>query len=334
MNSDNTYCCWQAALKVLAILILLACFVGGFVFLVKLGYMEIILKWIGSLGIWGHAMLVAFFIPVCYPWALGYGVVALCCGFLYGYLWGWITVIVGTNLGNFIVFCTVRGCFRASVQNYVQSTTKLKVLLVALERHTIKFGILLRYTPLPIGIQNAIFAVSHISLWHYLWISFVNTLPETFMWTYAGRNARNLADVVKGHLELGTWTYIIFAIDFAVLIVIVTVVVIVGRKALKKAEEEVRLTDAINNYASEEKSQPYDPQKSLVYWDIVSNDGSMTFKRDDSKATMGSVNGEDQIYIDAQRLLTVTRYPPLNSDPVQDVDEKTPINHNQTNEVL
>jgi hypothetical protein len=45
------------------------------------------------------------------------------------------------------------------------------------------------------------FQISHINFWHYLWISFVNTLPEEFMWTYAGRNARNIADVVKGKRE-------------------------------------------------------------------------------------------------------------------------------------
>jgi hypothetical protein len=38
--------------------------------------------------------------------------------------------------------------------------SKLKVLLRALEHHQIKFGIMLRYTPLPVGIQTAIFAVS------------------------------------------------------------------------------------------------------------------------------------------------------------------------------
>jgi hypothetical protein len=126
----------------------------------------------------------------------------------------------------------------------------------------------------------------------------------------------------SGHLELGKWTYLIFAIDLVVLITIVVIVVIVGRKALKRAEEEAQLHEALIKHANEEKIHPNDPQKSLIYWDIIENHRSLTFQKNDSSvASVPNINDDDKIYIDTERLLTISRFPPLDQNSVSDLLE-------------
>jgi uncharacterized membrane protein YdjX (TVP38/TMEM64 family) len=234
---------WQTIVKLVAILAFLGASLGLFFWLIKSGKLQEFLHWLEHIGFWGNLLLVAILIPLCFPATFGYSVISMSCGFLYGILLGWLTITIGTTIGSVLAFIVFRRGLEHRVQSYVDSTHKLKVLLRALEHHQIKFGIMLRYTPLPVGIQTAIFALSHMPFWKFFVISFIALLPEEFMWAFAGQKAQDLSAIIKGEENLGPLGIVLFVGEICILVAIITTVIIIGRKALREAEEEAAQED-------------------------------------------------------------------------------------------
>jgi len=61
-----------------------------------------------------------------------------------------------------------------------------------------------RFTPIPFGLQNAIFAISGIPFGHFAAATWLGLLPEAVMWNYFGYAAKTLSDLLSKKTKIGT----------------------------------------------------------------------------------------------------------------------------------
>ncbi len=171
---------------------------------------------------------------MCVQIGYGFAVIGLSCGFLYGWLLGTLTFVLGANIGavfcfmvnidtnllehghllyscnafactctrgwSFKAICTtvtrthtcihnsrtskstesktsciymlthkktqvVRYLLRARVHRWLNRTRKMKALMRAIDANCLKFAFISRFTPIPWGLQNCLYAVCMICLW-------------------------------------------------------------------------------------------------------------------------------------------------------------------------
>jgi len=217
------------------------------------------LEIVKRLGIWGNAILVVCYIVIAFPIAVGYTAVGLACGFLYGPYWGVLTTFIGAQvLGCSISFWLCGSLCRDWVERKVKENKKADAVLKAVRKNGFKIIIMSRLTPIPFGIQNALFGVSGIRFFSYIIATWIGMLPEAFLWCYFGSKAREINDVLHGQENFGVWQKVILAVEVISATLLVTVLGFLGRRAMKKAiqeqeEEQRQNLLTINNSELEEE---------------------------------------------------------------------------------
>ena len=96
---------------ILIVIALVLCFgVGSAVlyWLTITGYLEDFLDWIGEIGYWGNLVMVGCLLIINLPMTAGYGSLMLASGFLFKFWAGLLTVVVGCQLGVFLVGSFIR----------------------------------------------------------------------------------------------------------------------------------------------------------------------------------------------------------------------------------
>lgn len=135
------------------LLVFVVCLAGGMAF-VSLGYLQRLTEWIGTLGMWGHAIIVLLLALMGLPFAWGFSVTLACAGYLYG--WAAVPACeVGCLAGAMLGFALSRRTLKASVRRQIASLPskrreQVRALLGGLTRP--RAGLLLfaalRMTPL------------------------------------------------------------------------------------------------------------------------------------------------------------------------------------------
>ncbi|SPP76298.1 blast:Transmembrane protein 64 [Drosophila guanche] len=92
-------------------------------------YAKQLLFWIETQNSWLiFAIFMALFTVVSFPVVVGYFVLLITAGYLFGCIRGWFTVILGANLGIAIAHATIRSCrHRIPVQKSVLSTRGITI---------------------------------------------------------------------------------------------------------------------------------------------------------------------------------------------------------------
>src|SRR5690606_24638143 len=92
---------------ILIIVLIIGVLLGGgtilLYYLTKEGYTLQFLKWIQSIGIWGQLIMILCLLFVNIPFTTGYGILMLASGFLFKFKNGLIVVVVGCQIGVFII---------------------------------------------------------------------------------------------------------------------------------------------------------------------------------------------------------------------------------------
>jgi len=120
----------------------------------------------------------------------------------------------------------------------IEDTKKVNAMVQAIESHAWKITALIRFSPLPWGIQNATLAVSTISFVAYFLISFACCIAEVIVWVTVGETVRNISEIVSGNYKLGPAEIVLLVIQIVVAITFVVVIIVLGRRAWKKFESE------------------------------------------------------------------------------------------------
>jgi len=113
-------------------------------------------------------------------------VLALASGVVFG-LAAVPIIIPSTAIGSVFAFLLARYFFSEPLWRRVERSPKLLAIMNAVDAEGWKIVALCRLaSPIPSTLQNALFGLTHISLWSYFWASFVFTIPQIVLYTYFG----------------------------------------------------------------------------------------------------------------------------------------------------
>lgn len=124
-------------------------------------YLFDILTWLEGLPVVESILLfVVLFTIVSFPFAFGYIVLNMMAGYLYGFVTGQFVVSVSVTFGLVISMGLCRRYFANYAQTHFTSTPFMALMKVLEGPSGLKVMVMARLTPVPFGIQNALFAVS------------------------------------------------------------------------------------------------------------------------------------------------------------------------------
>ncbi|XP_044784451.2 transmembrane protein 64 isoform X3 [Bubalus bubalis] len=149
--------CWCRSL-VLVCVLAAVCFAS--LALVR-RYLQHLLLWAESLdSLLGVLLFVVGFIVVSFPCGWGYIVLNVAAGYLYGFVLGMGLMVVGVLIGTFIAHVVCKRLLTAWVAARIQSSEKLSAVIRVVEGGSgLKVVALARLTPIPFGLQNAVFSI-------------------------------------------------------------------------------------------------------------------------------------------------------------------------------
>lgn len=260
-------CCFKTLL--LICILTLVCFSS--LTLVR-RYLKDLLLWVESLdSLLGTLLFILGFILVSFPCSWGYIVLNVAAGYLYGFVLGLGLVVVGVLVGTFVAHVLCKRLLTAWVLAKVRSSDRLSAVVRVVEGGSgLKVVALARLTPIPFGLQNAVFAITDLSLPNYLVASSVGLLPTQLLNSYLGTTLRTMEDVIAEQSVSG---YFIFSLQICISVGLMFYVI-------HRAHTE--LDAAILACQIELKT-------SLVK-ECHSNGGSLTFCNKRTSALMSGVN--------------------------------------------
>lgn len=125
-------------------------------------YLRGLMLWAESLdSLAGVLLFTVGFIVVSFPCGWGYILLNVAAGYLYGFVLGMGLMVLGVLIGTFIAHVACKKLLAQWVLARIQGSEKLSAVIRVVEgRSGLKVVALARLTPIPFGLQNAVFSVS------------------------------------------------------------------------------------------------------------------------------------------------------------------------------
>nr|XP_045602306.1 transmembrane protein 64-like isoform X2 [Procambarus clarkii] len=181
-------------------------------------YVRRVLLWVAVQEAWVVVLVfLALFSLVSLPFMWGYIVVNVSAGYMFG-TWRGLAVTVSTaTAGVCLAHLLIRLCLREVVRRRVVTSRLLRALLAVLGGpQAFKVVLVTRLTPIPFGLQNAVFAVSHVPTWLYLLATVLGLLPTQVLNCYLGTTVRSLDDVVSQSASVSATGWGVFAVQIVI----------------------------------------------------------------------------------------------------------------------
>jgi len=152
---------------------------------------------------WTSIFFCILFTLVSLPFAWGYILLNIACGFLYGLVFGVIFIIIYAGIGLSISFylcryilthnyCIIKN-LKMTFDNSEIIQTLIKVLNCA-DGYKIIF--LSRLTPIPLGLQNGFYSISNVPFRIYLFWSLCGLIPTQFIYCLLGTRLHSMTDLI------------------------------------------------------------------------------------------------------------------------------------------
>ncbi|XP_043921322.1 transmembrane protein 64 [Protopterus annectens] len=178
-------------------------------------YLKDLLLWVESLdSLVGALLFIVGFIAVSFPCGWGYIVLNVAAGYLYGFLLGMGLVIVGVLIGTFLAHVGCKKLLTQWALSRIENSDQLSAVIRVVEGGGgLKIVALARLTPIPFGLQNAVFSITDLSLPNYLVASSLGLLPTQLLNSYLGTTLRTMEDVIAEQSVSG---YFIFSLQIVI----------------------------------------------------------------------------------------------------------------------
>jgi len=229
-----------------------------------------------TIGYWSYLIIISLMIFIHLPFGYGYSFLLIGCGFSFGFIQAYIPVqlgnIAGIPIGLYIS--------RKYARNYVNSIMRNKSKKVKgvfdsidgdVENNGWKFAILIRASPLSIGITNGILGATKILFKHIYIVSVLYLLVEGAVEIYVGTLAKNLADVFSGNTSLTPIQIALLVVQIVLLVALVLGLSFIIRKAIKRISNQSKKASLqnIKNIEKKLETEPTTTKEELkVIWDI------------------------------------------------------------------
>ncbi|XP_032310722.1 transmembrane protein 64 isoform X2 [Drosophila ananassae] len=207
-------------------------------------YARQLLLWIEEQNSWiMFTVFMGLFTVVSFPVVVGYFVLLITAGYLFGCLRGWLTVTLGANLGVAIAHATIRSCrHRIPVQRLIKNDTGRAILRVISGQKAFRVVLFTRLTPIPFGLQNVIFGVSSINSRDYHLASLLGLLPAQTINVYLGSTLRSMHEVLNdNHTKVTGYLSFVFEVVCGVVLMLWVV-----QRARKELSESLLSADYDN----------------------------------------------------------------------------------------
>ncbi|NWR73396.1 TMM64 protein, partial [Centropus unirufus] len=174
-----------------------------------------LLLWAESLdSLAGVLLFTLGFVLVSFPCSWGYILLNVAAGYLYGFVLGVGLMVLGVLVGTSVAHVACRRLLARWARARIQGSEALSAIVRVVEGGSgLKVVALARLTPIPFGLQNAVFAITDLSLPNYLMASSVGLLPTQLLNSYLGTTLRTMEDVIAEQSVSG---YFIFSLQIVI----------------------------------------------------------------------------------------------------------------------
>lgn len=222
-------------LRILAGVLLVGAVAVSLAVLPAQDYLARVLSWVESVGHWGPPLLGVAYVAACVLFVPG-SILTLGAGFLFGVVWGTITVSVASVLGATAAFVIGRTLLRRPIERRIASYPRFQAIDRAVGEQGFKIVLLTRLSPIfPFNLLNYAFGLTDVKLWQYVLASWIGMLPGTIMYVYLGSALKSLAEVAAGAPEGGAPQTVFFIVGLVMTVVATVVITRVARRALNEA---------------------------------------------------------------------------------------------------
>lgn len=177
-------------------------------------------------------ILIVLYILVSFPPMIGYSVLALFTGMVYGFPNGWPLISSGTLIGSFCSFMVFRYLMRERAQALARRSVKFTAFTETLRQDSFLLLWMIRLCPLPYSLSNAAMStVPSVEPWKF----FVATLcctPKLFLHIFIGSRLARLST----SKDNATWWANFLSVVIALTVGVVTSYIIYKRTTEKAAQ--------------------------------------------------------------------------------------------------
>lgn len=193
--------------------------------------------WLDGLGPIGLVLFVGVYVLATVLFLPG-TILTIGAGFVFGLLWGFVGVSVGSTAGAACAFLIGRYFARDKVQEAVANKPKFKAIDRAVGEKGWKIVLLLRLSPLvPFNLQNYVYGLTAIKFWPYVAASWAGMIPGTLLYVYLGTAGREVVEAAaKGEMERQPMQAILFVGGLIVIVAVTLYITRITRQALKEMD--------------------------------------------------------------------------------------------------
>jgi len=235
---------WNGYLRLLGFLILFMMGLAMFYFFTHDNYVESFFTWIEDLGFWGYFLIILMLVLTQLPFAYGYVVVAMACGFMYEVIKGFGLVALGTFIGLPTAFYFTDFVLREWMEKKIEQNIRLRALVYAAKKNGFKISLFVRLLPVPVGLISGLLCVANIKFLHFYAGSLIGLLPEMFFYTLIGSGASNLVKIVSGDVKLEPFEEFFLGFVIVSSIALSLVMTYYGKKEVNNAMREMEEEEA------------------------------------------------------------------------------------------
>lgn len=191
-------------------------------------YIKYVLLSLEKSNLWISLVIFSLlFTVVSFPMTWGYILLNVACGYLYGLLLGIVIVVMCALCGLTAAHLLIKRFLQDFVFDRLANDSMRAIIRVVDSEHGFKVVVLARLTPIPFGLQNALFAMSKMSLQRYIAASITGMLPTQGLHAYFGSTLRSMEEVISTSSGSST-AYLVFG---AQLLMVGVLLIFVVRKA-------------------------------------------------------------------------------------------------------
>merc|ERR1712038_986481 len=181
------------------------------------------------------AIFLGLYTLVSLPLVWGYIVVNLACGYLYGLVYGMTVTVLTATVGIALAHVLCKYVLARHIQSCLTNTEFIRSLHTVISGpQAFKIVVLARLTPVPFGLQNAVFSVSSLAMPRYIVASVIGLIPTQTLNVYIGSTLRSMEEVLTSSENmLAGWL---------ILLVQLVITLLVGVFIVRSARQELDKT--------------------------------------------------------------------------------------------
>ncbi|KAL3185249.1 hypothetical protein MRX96_031115 [Rhipicephalus microplus] len=157
-------------------------------------------------------VFVLMYTLVAFPLTWGYILLNFACGYHFGLVLGVAVTAAAASVGISVAHTVMKRFFLGFIMARLLSSEVVRSTLALLDTgHAFKVVIISRLTPIPFGLQNAMFAVSQMSLGRYVTASALGLVPTQVINVYLGTTVRSMEEVLDDDTTAATGYAVLLA---------------------------------------------------------------------------------------------------------------------------